>query len=43
MTLMLTVYKTASPTELKQAGKDDELKILMAKIYYLQEVEYRIE
>jgi cytochrome c-type biogenesis protein CcmH/NrfF len=33
--LMMTVYKTTTPTELKKAGKEDELKILMAKIYHL--------
>jgi hypothetical protein len=39
---MMTVYKSTTPTELKKAGKMDELKILMAKIYHLQEVESRI-
>jgi cytochrome c-type biogenesis protein CcmH/NrfF len=33
--LMLTVYKSTTPTELKKAGKMDELRILMAKIYTL--------
>jgi hypothetical protein len=32
---MLTVYKSTTPTELKKAGKMDELRILMAKIYTL--------